>query len=80
MAQRHKEALIIIDGASNALAISNAIANAVREIYDEKGSVDKDPAVALMVTQLHHVTNTGRFDDLGAFGKAMDECKAKMRE
>jgi hypothetical protein len=55
MAKRHQDALIVSDGASNALAVARAIADGIREIDNEKGRREDDPALCLMLHQLQHL-------------------------
>jgi len=74
MGKRHADALIISDGASNPIAVANAIANACREVQDDGGKTDADPAIQLMVYQLAHLTGMRVVEDLTSYSKARDHC------
>jgi hypothetical protein len=72
MAQRHKDADLISKGASNPIAIANAIVRACKEVQDECGSTATDSAIHLMVHQLAYITETSRVDSLTGYRVATD--------
>jgi hypothetical protein len=53
MAKRFKDAIEIWEGgASNVLAVTNALANAIREVREEGKFIKDDPASKLIADQL----------------------------
>ncbi|HEV2225028.1 MAG TPA: hypothetical protein VGR84_18700 [Candidatus Acidoferrales bacterium] len=56
MAQRHKDALMISDGACNPSGIAHSLVAACKECIDSGTSQDSDPAVRLIVYQLAFLT------------------------
>lgn len=79
MAERHYNAMVISDGASNPIAVANAISRACREVQDEGGDTENDPAIRLMVYQLHHLTGTRDVEDLTAYRHARLACEKAQR-
>jgi len=78
MATRHRDALLINGGASNPIAIANAIAAACREAADTPGcSYTNDPAIRLMVHQLAHVVGVSEIIDLTEYRAAIKACEAQ---
>lgn len=69
-------------GASNSIAIANAIIEACRDVINEGGTCGNDPAVRLLVHQLSHVTGANDLhygsDTLGKFKDYMKFCKERM--
>lgn len=55
MAQRHRDAVLIQDGASNPLAIVNALQRAMRAVSDEGKDSRKDAACRMMTHQLAYL-------------------------
>jgi len=69
-------ALAIDEGASNPIPISTAIADACREVNDERGgNSHHDPAVRIMVHQLAHITGVGTTIGLTEYMKLKDRCR-----
>lgn len=80
MAQRHRDAVLIQDGASNPLAIVNSLQRAVRAVHDEGKDSCADAACRLIVHQLAHLM---RVHDavcatltIETYGALMAECEA----
>lgn len=80
MTQRHQDALLIAEGASNPIGIANAIVRACREITDQPGKgtqdVRKDPAVRLMVHQLAYLVGVPTDESLSDYESWLRDCEA----
>lgn len=69
MAKRHKNAILINEGACNPSGIAHAILEACREIRAEPGysgtdQMRRDPALRLMVNQLSLLLGNGEMPSL----------------
>lgn len=73
---RWQVALNIDEGAVNPIPIATAIADACREVNDERGgNSHHDAAVRIMVHQLAHITGIGTTVGLGEYIKLKDTCR-----
>jgi len=77
MANRHREALEIQEGAVNVAAIARALVRAADEVHGEKTSTpSRDAAVRLIVHQLASLCRVSEMDDdLNVYGDLSDECR-----
>ena len=58
MSKRHKAAYEIWNvGASNPVGVTNALLDAMKEVRDEGGDINKDPAVQMILDQLCFLCN-----------------------
>lgn len=74
--KRFSEALQIIDaGASNPSGIAQAIVAACAEVRSEGGSITRDPAVRLMVTQLAWVCRA--VSEIDDYDQWLAECRRR---
>lgn len=83
--KRHRDALLIVDpGACNPSGVALSIHEACKEIFAEGGGTSgcrNDPAVRLMVYQLAYLCGSAEIDlDTAAYGRLVNECKAKLQE
>jgi hypothetical protein len=84
MPKRFKDALAVWEGgASNALAVANALADAIREVRAEGNPLKEDPACKLLADQLCHLLGLPNplvdvpFADVY---RMTDECHARVAE
>jgi hypothetical protein len=76
MPNRHKDALQIQQGASNPLAVANALVCAIREVNDERGSARTDAAVLLIAHQLEHLLRSKTLSEsLQVYQSALKACQ-----
>ena len=58
MSKRHKAAYEIWNvGASNPMGVTNALLDAMKEVRDEGGDINKDPAVQMILDHLCFLCN-----------------------
>ena len=58
MSKRHKAAYEIWNvGASNPVGVTNALLDAMKEVRDEGGDINNDPAVQMILDQLCFLCN-----------------------
>ena len=83
MAQRHRDALLIVDpGAVNPSAIAHSIIAGCKEARDAGENTYTDSAIYLMISQLAYIF---RMEDLSsrsiyAFGRHHDTCKQRASD
>jgi len=80
MRNRFDNAVFIQQGACNPSGIAHSIIEACREVRDENGDVQKDPAIRLMVHQLAFITKVGEIDhgsDVLLYSRMIEECEEK---
>jgi len=75
---RFKTAIFVQSGASNPIALSATLADAIRDAYTETGSTSKvceDPAVRLIAHQLAHLLGVQEvFQDQEVYSMLTNEC------
>lgn len=82
MAQRHKDALAINEGAVNPLAISRSLNEAFREVAAETQSTKAqydDAACRLILHQLAHLLGMTGGYDLTDYRRYVEECERKAK-
>ena len=76
---RYRDALHIVDpGACNPSGIALALHNACRQVIEEGGDQQTDPAIRLICTQLSWLVK-GNWD-AEDYGALMDACRSKAAE
>lgn len=79
MAKRHRDALLINEGACNPSGIAHAIVDACQELRAEPGysgtdQMRRDPAIRLMVNQLNFLMHNGEMP-MGDWDDCVAACK-----
>jgi len=79
--KRFKDALVIQLGAVNPSGICHTIIEACREVQDEGGSTQDDPAIRLMVHQLAFICKVDQINTKpNEYGELTKACKKAIRE
>ena len=78
MSKRHRDAILIQEGAVNPSGIALALVDACREVREEGGSVREDPACFLITHQLASLYGIELLDGttMKRWDEAMKACKA----
>jgi hypothetical protein len=75
---RHRDAVMIQQGACNPSGIALAVVEACREARDQGLDPCTDSAVRLMVHQLGFICRVGEIDNLETYSSLMEECKEEV--
>lgn len=76
MAKRHRDALLIQEGACNPCGIAHSLVEACREVIAERGDQRNDPAVRLIIHQLAYLVGVPTDETMTDYAAWTDACKA----